>query len=170
MSRFNECAYCTTAVTFVGSMTFCFAPLYSISRIIHLLFPLFIVLYLYFGFDVVIWTSPHIDRFQVVMITVYLALCAILSVLLYLNMEEQYLLSHILPFTSSLPTISSSESVDGYLRDIANHYLRMTVVPIRRAIVIDHFGVYLGEIIVSYLPNDDEFENAGNVPKVTTVV
>ena len=165
--RFNECGFTITASITTGSMTFCFAPLYFISRIAHLVFPWFIVLYLYFGFDVVIWTSPHIDVFQMVMITVYLVLCSTLAVLLYLNAKEQYLLSHILPMKASLYRVNGDSS---YLKDITNHYYGMTVIPIRRAIVLDHFGDDLGEIIVSYLPNDDEFENADHVLKVTTVV
>ena len=172
-TRFNECGYCISAATSIGSMTFCFAPLYCFSRVVHLAFPWFTVLYLYFGYNVVIWTSPHIDAFQVVMITVYLVLCSALAILLYLNAKEQYLLSHILPFKSSLDQIFHKIRpglVDEYLRDITNHYYGMTVIPIRRAIVLEHFGFDLGEIIVSYLPNDDEFEDAGHVVKVTTVV
>jgi len=166
--RFHECGYCICAIASIGPLTFCFAPLYSISRIVHLVFPWFIVLYLYFGFDVVIWTSPHIDVFQMVMIAVYLFLCSTLALLLYLNAKEQYLLSHILPMKESFTKINFSS--DQKLRDITNHYYGMTVIPIRRAIILDHFGDDLGEIIVSYLPNDDEFENADHVVKVTTVV
>ena len=154
-----------------GSLTFFFGPFYSISRVVHLLFPWFIVLYLYLEYDVVIWTSPHIDIFQVVMITIYLVLCLVLSVLLYLNAKEQYLLFHILPFIKELDEMGTDENtIDKHLKDITNHYFGMTVIPIRRAIVIDCMGPDLGPIIVSYLPNDDDFEAAGNVVKVTTVV
>ena len=60
--------------------------------------------------------------------------------------------------------------MDLILKDITNHYLGIIVVPIRRAMLIDHFGRDLGEIIVSYLPNEDTFDDSGNMMKVTTVV
>merc|ERR1712087_188016 len=127
-------------------------------------------LYLYLECDELIWTSSHIDIFQVAMITIYLVLNLVLAVLLYLNAKEQYLLFHILPFIDSLPVMRNEYLIDERLKTIINHYFGMTVIPIRRAMVIDHFGADLGPIIVSYLPNDDEFEDAGNVVKVTTVV
>ena len=43
-------------------------------------------------------------------------------------------------------------------------------MPIRRAMVIDHFGPDLGPIILSYLPNNkDEYESNENVRVVRTV-
>ena len=45
------------------------------------------------------------------------------------------------------------------MKNIINHYTGIIVVPIRKAIVIDHFGPDLGPIILSYLPIKDEFEN-----------
>ena len=169
LKSFNSCALMTTLSSSFASLTLIFGPIYPISRMVHLVFPWFIVLYLYFEYDLLIWTSPHIDTFQLVMITVYFGLSIFLAILLYLNVKEQYLLWHILPFSSQLNQVTGLDG-DRYLKKIANHYFGMTVIPIRRAIVIDHFGPDLGEIIVSYLPNDDEFESAGKLQAVTLVV
>ena len=46
----------------------------------------------------------------------------------------------------------------------------MTVIPIRRAMVIEKFGADLGAIVLSYLPSDDTFDGLADVVKVRTVV
>jgi len=171
LSNLNGCGLMICLSASVGSMTLFFAPFYTISRLVHVSFPWFIVLYLYLEYDLVIWTSSHIDTFQMVMITIYLVLCVILSVLLYLNAKEQYLLFHILPYKRILETVDDDEKkTDKIMREITNRYFGMTVIPIRRAIVIDCMGPDIGPIVVSYLPNDDDFGDVGGVVKVTTVV
>eukprot|EP01084_Bolivina_argentea_P059277 108227_1 len=53
-----------------GLISFFVGPIYLLSRFINLFFPIFIVLYLYFGYNVNIWNTQYVDQFQVVMITV----------------------------------------------------------------------------------------------------
>ena len=55
------------------------------------------------------------------------------------------------------------------LLKIFNHYLGIIVVPIRKAMIIEHFGPDLGPIILSYLPNKDEYEAKENMSKLRTV-
>eukprot|EP01083_Nonionella_stella_P175374 610516_1 len=147
-----------------GLATFILGPLYGISRFITLLFPWFIVICLYVQYAVNIWNTEFVDRFQVVMITVYLILCVILSILFYLNCCEQYLMAHILPaeswFWSNRYYDNVFDRKDEYVKAITNHYFGIIVIPMRRAIVTGRFGPDLGKIILSYLPIDDEYENA----------
>eukprot|EP01083_Nonionella_stella_P173861 601011_1 len=153
----------------IATLTFVMGPIYFLGRFVTLLFPGFIVLYLYFGHNVNVWNTEFVDLFQKVMITVYLALCVLLSILFYMNCCEQYLLSHFLPASRSLTHIKTKMISDELIKDITDHYYGIVVIPIRRAIVIDKFGQDLGPIILSYLPLTDHYENANQqviAPKI----
>ena len=170
--QLNELLLTVPFATSIGLNTFFLGPLYFVSRLATVLFPAFIVLYLYVSHGVVIWNTDAIEVFQVVMISVYLVLCSVTSVLLWFNVREQYLLAHILPSESKMKRIPSQPAgqAETEIRQVTNHYYGITVIPIRRAIVIERFGVDLGSIIVSYLPNDDSFGDVGGVVKVRTVI
>ena len=159
-------------MTLTGALaltTFILGPLYLlISRPITLFFPGFIVSYLYFGYNVNIWNTTKIDIFQIVMITIYLILCIILSILFCLNIKEQWLMYHIMPHLKHLKQYSELEANDK-LKKITNHYYGMTVIPIRRAMVLEHFGPDLGPIILSYLPDKDEFDISTNISRAKVV-
>eukprot|EP01083_Nonionella_stella_P305503 1066017_1 len=153
----------------IATLTFVMGPIYFLGRFVTLLFPGFIVLYLYFGHNVNVWNTEFVDLFQKVMITVYLALCVLLSILFYMNCCEQYLLAHFVPSSDSFTPINSKSISEELIKDITNHYYGIVVIPIRRAIVIDRFGQDLGPIILSYLPLTDHYENARHqvvAPKV----
>jgi len=153
----NELFIHSLLVVISTSLTFLFGPIYLISKMVHLAFPWFIVLYLYLKWDVVIWTSSHIDVFQMVMITIYLVLCTILAVLLYLNGKEQHLMYHIMPSRSSLPNVGSGvhNKNEEMMTRIRNMHYELSVVPIQKAMLQSHFGPDIGEIIIMYL---DAFE------------
>ena len=107
------------------------------------------------------------------MITIYIGLCIIVWILFCFNLREQYVMHHIFPAINSLGTRSGSQLTAEYAEDllsrITNHYYGIIVIPIRRAMVIEHFGTDLGPIILSYLPNKDEYESKENVKLVRTV-
>ena len=124
--------------------------------------------YLYFGYNVNIWNTTKIDIFQIVMITIYLILCIILSILLYLNIKEQWLMCHIMPHLGRVMEFST-QNADDKLKKITNHYYGMTVIPIRKAMVLEHFGPDLGPIILSYLPDRDEFDISANISRAKVV-
>merc|ERR1719203_1990137 len=54
--------------------TFVLGPIYLISRLCTVCFPLFLIAYLWIGYGVNIWNTEYIDVFQIVMITIYIAL------------------------------------------------------------------------------------------------
>eukprot|EP01083_Nonionella_stella_P173862 601014_1 len=68
----------------IATLTFIMGPVYFVGRFVTLLFPGFIVLYLYFGHNVNVWNTEFVDLFQQVMLSVYLALCVVLSILFYM--------------------------------------------------------------------------------------
>ena len=156
-------------MVFVAIAIFFSAPIYFVSKMWTLFFPIWIVLYLYFGYGVNIWNTDSIDLFQIVMMTIYLAGCGIIWILFIANCFEQYMMHHLLPSMSSLPPYISEAKADQLLKDITNHYFGMIVVPIRKAMVIEHFGPDLGPIILSYLPTKDEYNVNENIAKVRTV-
>eukprot|EP01084_Bolivina_argentea_P113469 202206_1 len=151
--------------------TFIWGPIYFLSRFLTLFFPLFIVIYLQFGYNVNIWNTSEVELLQVVMITIYIGLCVILSILLYLNAHEQYLMAHILPSKSTVPHIRSESVVTKSIKSITDHYYSIAVIPIRKALVYESFGPDLGEIILSFLPTKDHYEDSDkNVIRVKNVV
>ena len=130
------------------------------------------MLYLYFGYDTNVWTTNDIDAFQVIMISVYLALCSVLSILFVWNCSEQYLLAHLLPGNSYTKTISGGyRDVEQLTKEITNHYYNIVIIPIRQAVVIDVFGKDIGPVILSFLPLVDRFEaSSKDMVKVTNVI
>eukprot|EP01084_Bolivina_argentea_P227903 384990_1 len=114
----HDCCLDIFFATAMGSMTFIFGPWYFLSRMVSLLFPAFIVFYLYFGYNVNIWNTQYVDQFQVVMITVYLMLCVILSILFYINCCEQYLMAHILPAEEWIYCISMKTETKHIIKEI----------------------------------------------------
>ena len=155
----------------VGAVTWILGPIHLLSRMWTLFYPVWIIFYLYLKYDVNIWTTDKIDLFQVVMITIYIGLCSIIWVLFYFNLREQYVMHHLLPskrFLLNNGKLTEQDSEE-LLKKITSHYYGIIVIPIRRAMVIEHFGPDLGPIILSYLPNKDEFESNENVKIVKTV-
>jgi len=148
----------------VTLLTFVFGLIYFLSRVATLLYPVFIVLYLYLQHNVNVWTADLVDPFQRVMLTVYLALCAILLVLLCVNCSEQYLTAHFLPSSSNVRFPSSTDRsvvLERVSRQVMDHYFGMIVEPIRKAMVTEKFGPDLAPIILSYLPKQDHYGKAG---------
>eukprot|EP01083_Nonionella_stella_P066300 174453_1 len=169
-TNWHDSCFHTTLALAIGSVTFMFGPIYFIGRVVHLSFAAFIVLFLYFGYGVNIWNTERIDVFQIVMISIYIILCIVLSVLCYYNAKEQYTMCHLLPSQKRFGERFNNEAyVESTIKKITNHYYGMTFIPIRRAMIIDTFGPDLGQIIASYLPNDDDFDVAGNLVKATVV-
>lgn len=141
-----------------------------LTRLATICFPGFIALYLWVWYDVNVWDSEHVDLFQIVMMSIYIALCGILSLLLCWNMSEQYLMAHILPSSGWVCAYKSTDKKK-ITRDITNHYYGTIVIPIRRAIVIDCMGPDLGPIVLSYLPTDEVYEHVyDNVTLASGVV
>eukprot|EP01083_Nonionella_stella_P040078 108976_1 len=83
-------------------------PLYFIGRVFNTLFIVFMICYLYIGYGINVF-SDDIPSFQTVMVSCYLGLLGMWSVLLYLVLQEQYYLSLILPFKRVL-TYSDDQS------------------------------------------------------------
>merc|ERR1712129_649110 len=149
---------------------FIWLPLYYLSRFVTGLFPIFIVLYLYFGYDTNIWTTNAIDPFQVSLISVYLTMSITVLFLFIANAREQYLLAHISPGLFSVQGVSVHQQ-KSMSKAVTDHYFNIIIIPIRRAVVMDAFGLDIGPIVLSYLPLVDEYDNSNkDVIKVTNVI
>eukprot|EP01083_Nonionella_stella_P093035 260585_1 len=167
---FGECSRYGFIAIFLAIMHFILGPMYLVSRVMNFIFPFWIILYLYFVYDVNIWNSPSVDLFQVVMMSIYLCLICIVSVLFHVNAVEQYLMAHILPSQYTRFTMQT-RLTDGMIKQITNYYYGIVVIPIRKAIVIEKFGSDLGPIILSFLPLDDHYDASNKeLIKVKTVV
>jgi len=98
-----------------------------------------------------------VDAFQIVMISIYIGLSCIEVSLVYLNGKQQYLMAHLLP-SSPYMSVRGSMDKEGLIKKITNHYYGVTVIPIRKAIVVDCLGPDLGPIVLSFLPTDEEYD------------
>eukprot|EP01084_Bolivina_argentea_P128008 226341_1 len=169
--NFKRCCKQSLIAWVFWMVTFVFGPIYFVSRFCTLLFPIWIIIYLYFSYDVIIWNTQYLDLFQVVIITIYLGLCLIVLLLFYWNCREQYLMAHILPFTNSLPSVNYEHTVKETIKKITNHYYEIVVIPIRKALIFEFFGYDLGAIVLAYLPLNDHYEGTDkNVVRVKAVV
>merc|ERR1712129_496518 len=85
---FGHCNMDGMITMLVALATFVAGPIYFLSRFVNVLFLIFIVLYLYFGYDTNIWTTDTIDPFQVSLISVYLAMNVVVFMLFISNCRE----------------------------------------------------------------------------------
>mmetsp|Transcript_58974 Transcript_58974/g.97543 ORF Transcript_58974/g.97543 Transcript_58974/m.97543 type:complete len:96 (-) Transcript_58974:100-387(-) len=93
----------------------------------------------------------------------------VLLLLYLLTGHQQFLSFHIMPSRENVPDIKDVELATKWINEIRNHYYGVSAVPIRKAIVIDAFGVDIGPIIISYLPADDHFEGMQEIVMAKTL-
>eukprot|EP01084_Bolivina_argentea_P001351 2498_1 len=132
----------------IAAMTYLLFPIYLVSRIITVLFPLFIVIYLYIGYDIILWYG-NIDIFQFIMFVVYVGFILILGILFVFGgvFREEFYGWHILPSERQLLI---EKDIDKRSRDIIESYDEIINVPIIRKLVQNKFGMDIGDIIMHY--------------------
>jgi len=132
-------------------MTFVLLPLYFVSRLINILFPALIVLYLYCKYDIVFWYS-YIDPFQVTVLLFYaLFLSLSFAVLLFSGIvSEEYYAWHILPISKRLYTPKNYHDTELKFEEIVDYYDGIVYVPIITNLLQSRFGIDIGKVIMHY--------------------
>ena len=134
---------------FLGTLTWIFGPFWLLSRILTILYPIFIVIY--FNIRGISFYND-IDLFQLIMFHIYTSLIIIILILGGFVLYEQYHLWHIMPVLINLPEINDVKQGMAFINKVEKFYDSIIIVPVREAIIIDVFGPDIGNIIISYLP------------------
>ena len=145
-------------VCLIGLITFVLGPLYIISRLISVLFPVIIVIALLIE-DLVKNDNDddegnvfaRIDRLQWLMLGIYSFLEVIVIGLMILVMHHSYYESFLLPNNKFASLEPFCQEFVEYVTEYC--YPRLMIAPIRDYLVEQVFGKDVGSIILSYLPD-----------------
>ena len=142
--------------TFVGA--YCGLPLYTLSRIFHLVLPLFVLVYLYIDGDIILFID--IPIFQIIMWSVHLLLIMIWIILLYLDSREEYYSWHILPnirrFGNESREWMSYEEYDRLCQLISDHLYSSVVKPFLNRDLTEKFGQDVCLMILDLMEQFDD--------------
>ena len=144
------------AVVISGFLTFVGFPLYLLSRLFHILLPLFIVLYLYIDGGIVLFID--IAPFQVIMWLLFVILLSVWFLLLRCAIKKEYYLWHILPNIKHLKGWEENQ----YRHDeiswmIEDKYTKIAILPVIQEILTDALGHDVSYVVIDYLSHFDGF-------------
>ena len=132
-------------------MTFILLPIYFISRLLNIFFPLIVVLYLYLYYDIIFWFN-YVDEFQVIAFMVYITFLFLSFCMLFFSgiLDEQYYGWHIMPISNKLYAPKSHSICDLKFDEILHYYDTIVFVPIINKMINEKFHNDIGEIIMNY--------------------
>eukprot|EP01083_Nonionella_stella_P022666 62684_1 len=143
---------------------YCCLPLYFVGRCFNILFIVFMICYLYIGYDINVF-SDDLPSFQRAMVSCYLGLLGVWSVLLYLVLQEQYYLSFILPFESKLIVSDDQTTKNSTTMQIMNYYHSVISQLVAQRYCVRLFGKDVAMIIIQLWGcGNDIFEDDGGDP------
>ena len=133
-------------------MAYILFPCYVLSRIVTLLYPYFILFYIY-HFDI----YDKLNAFELTMLGIYIVLQMIIFIFSYFVFRIHLWLWHIIPGKNDLKKEifwgmnHDRRELDGLLTTMYKYYDQVQWLPFASQIVIDTFGSDIGNIIVEYL-------------------
>ena len=130
-------------------LTYILVPIYMVSRMWNMILPLFIVLYLYFAADIVLWSD--VALFQVIMWTSYVCLLTLWFMLLAAVLKEEYVLWHLMPNSTRFKIEDDGAKLENIEKEIRRRYEEVTLFPVARKIVCDEFGGDIACVVMDYL-------------------
>ena len=136
-------------------------PVYALSRLFHLLTPVFVLVYLYVDAGIFIFTD--LAPFQVIMWIIHTLLILIWSVLLYYDLMEDYYSWHMLPNIKRWTGFGENESAHKkhyeVFNKMENRYFKIVLWPLCDVVLRDEFGVDVTNVIFEYM----ESINSSNI-------
>jgi len=120
-------------------------PIYLLSRIVTILYPYFIVGYLFYYN---LWSKMHV--FELTMLGIYVFLQITIAIIGFFVLRTHLWLWHIVPSISSY-SMTWRADINPFLKKLYSFYDSIQWLPITRDIVLDRFGDDIGRIIVEYL-------------------
>ena len=135
------------ALLTVRWLTYISGPLYLMGRLMILLTPLIVLIYLSInGINL----FGDVAVFQIAMWCIYTGLLTIWSVLLYTILKEEYVIWHIIPNTTKLAAPSVSEKLDIVTKDIKDAYEEMLLIPIVQKMITNLLGDDISQLVMFY--------------------
>ena len=136
------------------AMTFILCPIYFLSRVLNVLSPAFVVLYLYLRYDILFWYGS-VEAFQVTILLVYCFFILFsISFLLFSGiLQEQYYGWHIMPISATLHAPNKAELTALKFREITDYYDSIIFVPIIQSMIDAKLGADIGLVVMRYYHN-----------------
>ncbi len=117
-------------------------PLYALSRVINLLYPIVIFVHVYVGG---LWAQ--ISLLQYVFSSVYLWLLTMVVIAGYMALWQQYYIWHLLPGVERMEAIGQV-----HIDLMLTYYGEWTAVPMRKEVLATILGPDIAEIVNQFLP------------------
>eukprot|EP01083_Nonionella_stella_P126339 382370_1 len=130
---------------------YCFLPLYFVGRCFNTLFIFFMICYLYFGYDINVFTND-VPTFQTVMVCCYLGLVGVWIMLLFVVLKEQHYLSFILPAENNLKAVDEDTNTETTMQ-IMNYYHSVISQLVVQRYCVQIFGKDIAMIIMELWGN-----------------
>ena len=153
--RSPQTSLCTGILVIIASLAlyiaariamFIFIPLYIVSRVFKIIFPVIIIIYI--GINN-LWLDT--DLFQMFMLTFYMIILLPLWLLLY-NVLILYHSRWYITLGKKVNGVDSMRSTKLILKNVNKYYNSILAIPFRRQLLINKFGRDIGDIIDKYLP------------------
>ena len=146
MKRFVESMIDVVMGTFGIVLVYIFLPLYILSRICTILYPYYLVFYIYY-YDLFFKLNP----FELTMLGVYIFLQLVVFIFCILVFRTHWWLWHILPGQMNYNMNWRDGKEKDFFGATFKYYDEIQWLPYASTIVVDHFGNDIGGIIVDYL-------------------
>ena len=127
-------------------------PLYALSRLFHMLLPLFIVIYLYIHGGIILFV--HIPIFQVIMWFIYSFLIIAWMILFIKASRNEYYYWHILPNIRRWKAFGKDDEqkhneISCIIKD---RYFQIATLPVVKNLLMDGFGQFdITNMVLNYL-------------------
>ena len=131
-------------------LTFVTGPIYALSRIFNVIFPLIVVLYLYIEGGIVLFVD--VNAFQSIMWLIYVVLMIIWWILAYPVLKEEYYLWWIMPHRTSLRAPGKHAVVppDKMTGIMLEKYEALIILPLIERLLLEKFGDDIGRVVLDY--------------------
>ena len=141
-----------SAMIVVAILNYVLGPIYFLSKIVNLLMPFIIVLYLGIAGNINYFVD--IDIFLVIIWCLYVIVIISWLIALYLVLNEEYYAWHILPSTKHLRTAwngGSGATLDEVRNKIHDNYAGVTLHPLIQRQIKEQYGGDITTLILAYL-------------------
>eukprot|EP01084_Bolivina_argentea_P109400 195557_1 len=136
---------------YVILMVYISGPIYLLSRIATILYPYFIIWYIYYYN---LWFK--LSLFELAMLGAYVLLQIIVFIFSVFVFRTHLWLWHIIPGVDEYMMDWKNKDVDLFLKNLYNFYDSIQWLPITREILLEKFGQDIGKIIIGYLPSHSD--------------
>ena len=121
-------------------------PIYLLSRIVSILFPYFIVVYVSYNG---LWT--RMELFELVMLGSYIGLQMLVLLLGVSVFRTHWALWHVLPGMSKEQHSWTENELQPFVQRMHSFYEITSWIPTAKEIVIDEMGLHIGAIVMEYV-------------------